>query len=83
MRFHEERRFLFWDRPRVVYHRVYFSIRRQGNGRSGSQHSEIPWYSALWHARGLDIFTFERYQLLRDIKFGEMSTFDEFTGESP
>ena len=23
---------LFWDRPRVVYHREYFSIRRQGGG---------------------------------------------------
>ena len=25
---HEERRALIWDRPRVVYHRVYFGIRR-------------------------------------------------------
>jgi len=33
---------LFWDRPRVVYHRVYFSIRREIRQKSGVGHAPCP-----------------------------------------
>ena len=44
---------LFWDRPRVVYHRVYFSIRRLTS--EGIPESHVTWSGSR---RGFSFFFF-------------------------
>ena len=54
---HEERRCLFWDRLRVVHHRVYFSIRRLAFALPRSSRAAFGWILScenLRRAAGLD-----------------------------